>query len=491
MALTVARAALGAADLLYLFEDYVLDTDRHELRLGARAVPVEPQVFDVLTYLIQNRERVVTRDDLLAAVWEGRIVSESTLSSRINAARVALGDSGEDQRLIRTVLRRGFRFVGSVREEQKLDTLTGVPIPPPPDSAAALVSDGIPATLQAEDLGTRLVPVETGPDDRPIAGRDGKDERGSVIYRPEAPRRTHITGYIGGGIAFAAATVLLAFLFWRPGDTPKTTLPTSPAQMFDPTIVPLVADANRRSLASYPSRPNPKALAIAYDTTAVSDGATDIESAKQEALRQCQSKTKRVCRIYAAGLDVVWSRASVPLPEPGDLRSEPLSIQLVPDDVPLMRGIARRNIAEQYMKWNPHTALAITTDGSHYTSERRSRSEAARMAVEGCAEMWQRPCLVLSVDGFLTIQIPKTRKIDRIFLPSIETDIPTPHRERIAEIYRRAEWRAVAAGKNGAWEAVAGAMSETEAIEAALEACSRVDGECQLYAIGNFHVVRE
>ena len=81
--------------------------------------PVEPQVFDLLEFLIKNRDRMVSRDDLLAAVWNGRIVSESTLASRINAARTAIGDNGEDQRLIRTVLRKGIRFVGAVREEEK------------------------------------------------------------------------------------------------------------------------------------------------------------------------------------------------------------------------------------------------------------------------------------------------------------------------------------------------------------------------------------
>ena len=77
--------------MLYSFENYVLDSDRRELRRGNDLVSVEPQVFDVLEYLIRNRERVVSRDDLLAAVWNGRIVSDATLSSRINAVRGALG----------------------------------------------------------------------------------------------------------------------------------------------------------------------------------------------------------------------------------------------------------------------------------------------------------------------------------------------------------------------------------------------------------------
>ena len=101
----------------YLFEDFALDGDRRELRRGNDLISVEPQVFDLLQYLIRNRDRVVSKDDLIDAVWQGRIVSDATLASRINAARNALQDSGEEQRLIRTILRRGLRFVGSVREE--------------------------------------------------------------------------------------------------------------------------------------------------------------------------------------------------------------------------------------------------------------------------------------------------------------------------------------------------------------------------------------
>jgi TolB-like protein len=103
--------------LRYLFEDYVLDTDRRELRHGASLLPLAPQVFDILVYLIDNRERVVSKDDLIAAIWDGRNVSESALSTRLNGARIAIGDSGGEQRLIKTLPRKGFRFVGIVREE--------------------------------------------------------------------------------------------------------------------------------------------------------------------------------------------------------------------------------------------------------------------------------------------------------------------------------------------------------------------------------------
>ncbi|MDB5527064.1 MAG: adenylate cyclase [Devosia sp.] len=101
----------------YIFEDFALDGNRRELRRGDELVAVEPQVFDLLQYLIRNRDRVVSKDDLIEEIWQGRIVSDATLASRINAARNALRDNGVDQRLIRTMLRRGIRFVGNVQED--------------------------------------------------------------------------------------------------------------------------------------------------------------------------------------------------------------------------------------------------------------------------------------------------------------------------------------------------------------------------------------
>ncbi|UEM07874.1 winged helix-turn-helix domain-containing tetratricopeptide repeat protein (plasmid) [Skermanella rosea] len=105
----------------FVFGDYLLDLDRRELSRGADAIAIGPQVFDLLVYLVRNRERVVSKDGLLDAVWGGRIVSESTLTSHINAVRKAIGDNGEEQRLIRTVARKGFRFVGDVREMRSSD----------------------------------------------------------------------------------------------------------------------------------------------------------------------------------------------------------------------------------------------------------------------------------------------------------------------------------------------------------------------------------
>jgi len=111
--------------LHFIFENHVLDVDRRELKRGDGLVAVEPQVFDLLLYLLRNRNRVVTKDDMIAEVWGGRIVSESTLTSRINAARKAVGDDGERQQLIRTVPRKGVRFVGEVREQAAASVASG------------------------------------------------------------------------------------------------------------------------------------------------------------------------------------------------------------------------------------------------------------------------------------------------------------------------------------------------------------------------------
>jgi TolB-like protein len=97
------------------FDDCVLDLDRRELLRGAQAVATAPQVFDLLVYLAQRPERVISRDDLINAIWGGRIVSESTLASHINAVRKAVGDNGQEQRVIRTIARKGFRFTADVK----------------------------------------------------------------------------------------------------------------------------------------------------------------------------------------------------------------------------------------------------------------------------------------------------------------------------------------------------------------------------------------
>lgn len=130
----------------FFFGNHMLDENRRELLCGADPIAVEPQVFDLLIYLVQNRDHVVSKNDLIEAVWGGRVVSDSTLTSRINAARKAIGDSGLEQKFIRTIARKGLRFVGDVR----LQPLGIEPSPVSPRPQAD-IGDSLRAALPLPD----------------------------------------------------------------------------------------------------------------------------------------------------------------------------------------------------------------------------------------------------------------------------------------------------------------------------------------------------
>lgn len=117
--------------MTYRFEEIEVDTASFELKRGGSLVQVEPQVFDVLSYLVQHRDRIVTRDELLDNVWNDRYVSDSALSSRIMSARKAIGDDGKEQRLIKTVHGRGFRFVGELHDSSCVKATDPIAAPVP------------------------------------------------------------------------------------------------------------------------------------------------------------------------------------------------------------------------------------------------------------------------------------------------------------------------------------------------------------------------
>lgn len=150
--------------MTFLFENCEIQVDRRELRRERTVIHVEPQVFDVLVYLVRHRDRVVSKDELIRSVWDGRFVSDDTLASRVSAGRRAIGDTGTEQRFIRTVTRRGFRFVGEVRE-----ALDASPSPtavrPPAQSLSGFqqrvrfcqASDGVHLAVASAGVGMPLV----------------------------------------------------------------------------------------------------------------------------------------------------------------------------------------------------------------------------------------------------------------------------------------------------------------------------------------------
>lgn len=156
--------------MLYEFEDFLLDSARRELRKGGALVAVEPKAFDVIELLVRNRDRVVSKDELLAEIWQGRIVSESALTTCINAARTALGDSGEAQRLLRTSPRKGIRFVGEMREradQQANATETAGPKNEKTTSPVNAHADPLGAlTRSAEGFSIAVLPFTNLSDDR-------------------------------------------------------------------------------------------------------------------------------------------------------------------------------------------------------------------------------------------------------------------------------------------------------------------------------------
>jgi len=151
--------------MAYVFADCELDCERRELLRNGTAVHLEPQVFDVLVHLVRNHDRVVTREELLQAVWHGRIVSEDALTSRISAARRAIGDTGADQRLIRTVQRRGFHFVADVHEPAAdLGSAAAADAPgPPPPADIATPMQAVRFVRTSDGVHLAVAPGGTGP----------------------------------------------------------------------------------------------------------------------------------------------------------------------------------------------------------------------------------------------------------------------------------------------------------------------------------------
>jgi hypothetical protein len=299
------------------------------------------------------------------------------------------------------------------------------------------------------------------------------------------------------GAAVAAAVLMMAAFMFRHADKGfRDAQPDGPGQQkseprkFDAAVVPLIRDGARRALADYVNLPGAKALAISNDgLIRVSDGFADLERAKSDAHQRCRAASHRICRLYAVGLDVVWPANLLPLPLAADVRAEPVGPPLVPADIPVLNDERRRRLEQNLAESKTFKALTIDASGRYVVlSTEMGRSEAVRVVIERCAAQLNAPCLLIAIDGQLTVQIPKSRRVTQIFMVTTEEEMSAEDKQRIGEIYRRKEWRALARGKSGTWYAVADAPSESEAVDAAIRTCAEADTECRLHAIGNFRV---
>ena len=181
--------------MIWKFDRFTLDAERRELRAGTAPVDVEPQVLDLLMHLIRHRERMVGKDELFQTVWQGRSVSDSALTTRINAARRAIGDDGQRQRLIRTLHGKGFRFVAKVEERE------------PAPRRSRNRAEGV--TLQVTPFTTR-----DGYDERCIAGEISEHVVVALSRYPwlrvTAAPDTHARYCVTGSVHFRGPTVRVA-----------------------------------------------------------------------------------------------------------------------------------------------------------------------------------------------------------------------------------------------------------------------------------------
>jgi class 3 adenylate cyclase len=297
---------------------------------------------------------------------------------------------------------------------------------------------------------------------------------------PAWPRRVW-----SGSAAALAAIVAAAILYWHFG--PRNDASTA-GPPFDPADVPLVFDAVREQLAAYGGQPNWKAIAISRRAWGEVEDAPDIDSAKQQALELCRQRDKDGgCRIYAVGNTVVWPRSRLPMPMPADVHAEPLETPFTADN--LANGQSQvLPYVDQYIRLPDHRAVAQALGGSWFVAARTSRAEAVRLALERCGDLVGTACLLYSVDGFLTLRIPRAYRVTTAFTLAGETTMSADDKQRLAPIYGQKDWRALARGKPGRWYAVGGIDTEEHAADKAMDACRQIEPECVLHAIGNFRV---
>jgi class 3 adenylate cyclase len=310
---------------------------------------------------------------------------------------------------------------------------------------------------------------------------------------PVARSGSRLAVRVRTGGAIAAATLLLlsgAALvrqYWVSRAAVSPNALAGIERRFDPAAVPLVTDRVRSTLADYVRQPDFKAIAISRLGWGVSSGLSDAVGAERDALDRCRKQDpKGDCRIYAVGDEVVWPQTLLPLP--ADLHSVPLDIPLAPADISIVKGMPSAAGLDAFLKKSDHKALAVGEGGFSTMDNRSDVAEAIRLAVERCSDFAKSPCLLASVDGFLTVRVPHSYGIVRPYTLAGDTEMSNADKERIGSIYGGKDWRALAKGGSGRWYGVAAADSETAAVDQALASCRQAETACEPRAIGNFRI---
>jgi DNA-binding winged helix-turn-helix (wHTH) protein len=483
----------GAATLLYSFGDCTLDDQRRELWRAGAPVSVGPQVFDLLAYLLQNRERVVSQDDLLAAVWKGRIVSESTLRSQINAARGAIGDDGEAQRLIRTMPRKGFRFVAEVREQPDEQPAGTLPVAAT-DGNALLAPRPAPEPASEDDPHAASPVVVFEPGHAPPLTTP-------VPWQPK--NRTHELILIGCAAVLLAIVVSAVTLLLYRGSAQnarQASAPPAPQEVntLVPEEVPYISDPDQATIREvYLPAPDYKALALGFETMGFAVAKPDKRTAEIAALESCEKiaserppHPENPCELYAFGNAMISKRPLPPMPpRPWIVRNPSIERPFVVNDIPLISDAGKREFGS-YANARKPKALALSVTGNlDGRFNQANLEQAVRRALQRCGFSSRKACMIIEIDDQFIVPIPKLMKVVGFVASGIK-DLAPKLKEDVSLRLAGANtgWNAVAVGASGNAGLKLGAGSEQAAMDGAMDECGRQDRECHVVAIGPFLV---
>jgi two-component system torCAD operon response regulator TorR len=458
------------------FEGYTLDPGGrtcHDVK--GEEIPLTRAEFSLLLVFARQPGRVLSRDALRrAAAGRGAEPDDRSVDMLISRLRRKIEPDPAVPRMIVTVPGEGYKFTAKPQ----------VAVPSTPAVAApSFAVVPIPAANEGrQETSVR----ETNVQDAKTPAR---------LFSRSPPVGSFRMKAIGAAAAALASVAGLVIAFWYPGLATRGVLePAAPAQKFDAAVIPFVFENVRAQLSNYELEPAAKAIAISREGWGIGSGATDEEAAKTEALERCRERDKGgFCRIYSVGNNVVWSNSMLTLPLPADVRDDGSGMPAITSEDleniwQTIWHVSSPQIVTKYIPGQNHKALAVALTSFYQLVGRPSRAEAIRTVIERCSDWARAPCLLLSVDGMLTVPVPQSHRITAPFTLAGEREMSEADRQRIAQTYGGKDWRALAKGRSGRWYAVDGLETETAAVDEVLERCRKAEPECILHAIGNWRV---